>query len=278
MFQMAEVNESAASPCEDSTLYSNSQTVRNCANCVLKDQQLQFALIELKSAQTIISILQEDIKHRSASFFQQTTVRDTKTREDSQGNQKWETISYKNTRNKKSHDPQVRKRHYSDSYCTANRYAPLSNLKDTEEDIMCMDNPSRTSLLSATPLIQQRTGSSVPTILNGTVIHKPGSKTAKNVCNIQANSSVRLIEHKVKIIGDSHLKGSAARINQYLNTKYQLTSFIKPGANMNHLVQFKDKELKSLGKKDVIIVVAQARTTLSNQITRWSVRRATNQR
>jgi len=139
--KMAEVNESAVSLCDDSTLCSNSQTVKNCANCVLKDQQLQFALTKLKSAQTIISILQEDIKHRSASFSQQTTVRDAKTREDSQGNQKWETISDINTRNKKSDDPQVRKRNYSDSYCTANRYAPLSNLKVTEEDIMCMDNP-----------------------------------------------------------------------------------------------------------------------------------------
>jgi hypothetical protein len=90
--------------------------------------------------------------------------------------------------------------------------------------------------------------------VNGTVTHKPGIKLAKKVCNTQSNSIVRLTEHKVKIIGDSHLKGSASRINQHLNTKYKLTSLIKPGANINHLVHSQDKELKCLGKKDVIVI------------------------
>ena len=249
---MAEVNESSVSTCDNSTHCSNSQIVNNCANCVLKDQQLQLALTELESAQTIISILQEDIKHRSASFTQQAN-QDSKTRGNSQGNQKWETVLYNNMRSKKFCNPEVKKRHISASYDTANRYALLYNLKDTEEDIMCMDNHARTSLPPTKPPIQQRMGSSIPTIVNGTVNHKLGSKTTKKVCNNQA-VTVRSIEHKVKIIGDSHLKGSATRINQYLNTKYQLTSFIKPGANMNHLIQTQDKELKSLGKKDAIII------------------------
>ena len=42
-------------------------------------------------------------------------------------------------------------------------------------------------------------------------------------------------EHKVKIVGDSHLKGSAARINQYLNTKIEVCSWIKPDVNTEHL-------------------------------------------
>jgi hypothetical protein len=35
-------------------------------------------------------------------------------------------------------------------------------------------------------------------------------------------------DHKVKIIGDSQLKESAAKINHYLNTKFEVSSFIKP--------------------------------------------------
>jgi len=42
-------------------------------------------------------------------------------------------------------------------------------------------------------------------------------------------------EHKVKIIVDSHLRGIAARINQYLNTKFEVCSWIKPGANTKAL-------------------------------------------
>ena len=84
--------------------------------------------------------------------------------------------------------------------------------------------------------------------------NNPSIKIAKKVCNTQSNSIVRTPEHKVKIIGDSHLKGSAVRINQYRNTKYKVTSFIKPGANINHLVHSQDNELKCLGKKDVILI------------------------
>jgi hypothetical protein len=58
----------------------------------------------------------------------------------------------------------------------------------------------------------------------------------------------------VKIIGDSHLKGCAARINQYLNSKFELSSLIKPGACVNHLVQTQENELKCLGKNDVIVI------------------------
>jgi lysophospholipase L1-like esterase len=61
-------------------------------------------------------------------------------------------------------------------------------------------------------------------------------------------------DHKVRIIGDSHLKGLAVRVNQYLNTKYEVSSFIKPGACSNQLVHSQDKELLNLGKKDVIII------------------------
>jgi hypothetical protein len=55
--------------------------------------------------------------------------------------------------------------------------------------------------------------------------------------------------HKVLIIGDSHLKGSAARTNQFLNTKFSVCSSIKPGATTNQLVSSQEKELKNFGKR-----------------------------
>ena len=56
------------------------------------------------------------------------------------------------------------------------------------------------------------------------------------------------------IIGDSHLKGSAIKTNQFLNTKFSVSSFIKPGATINQLVSVQEKELKDLGTKDVIVI------------------------
>ena len=61
-------------------------------------------------------------------------------------------------------------------------------------------------------------------------------------------------DHKVKIIGDSHLKGLAARINQYLNTKFEVFNFIKPGTCTNQLVHSQEMEFMSLGRKDVLII------------------------
>jgi lysophospholipase L1-like esterase len=58
----------------------------------------------------------------------------------------------------------------------------------------------------------------------------------------------------VKIIGDSQLKVLATRINQYLNTKFEMCSLIKPGANANQLVFSQEKELKCLEKNDVIVI------------------------
>jgi hypothetical protein len=57
----------------------------------------------------------------------------------------------------------------------------------------------------------------------------------------------------VEIIGDSHLKGSAVKINQYLNTKFKVCSLTKPGANINQLVCSQENYLKCLGKSDVIV-------------------------
>ena len=61
-------------------------------------------------------------------------------------------------------------------------------------------------------------------------------------------------KHKVKIVGDSHLRGTARKIDQYLNMKFKVCSWLKPGANTEELVGTLEKDLKCLGKKYVIVV------------------------
>ena len=48
-------------------LCSSSQDTLFCAKCSLTEQQLQFTLTELKSAQVIIALLREDIRHANLS-------------------------------------------------------------------------------------------------------------------------------------------------------------------------------------------------------------------
>ena len=104
--------------------------------------------------------------------------------------------------------------------------------------------------------IQPSTGNKIPTIINGRVtngeIKKP-SWTIKNSSHIPG-SKINKYDHKVKIIGDSHLKGSSARMNQYLNTKFEVCSFIKPGTCTNHIVHSQEMEFMCLGRKDVIVI------------------------
>jgi hypothetical protein len=64
--------------------------------------------------------------------------------------------------------------------------------------------------------IQPSASNKIPTIINERVkngeIKKP-SWTIKNPARVPGKK-IKKYDHKVKIIGDSHLKGSAERINQ----------------------------------------------------------------
>jgi hypothetical protein len=99
-------------------------------------------------------------------------------------------------------------------------------------------------------------GYKIPTIINRKVVNDESKKplwTTKNPARVTVKK-INKYDHKVRIIGDSHLKGSAVKINQYLNTKFEVSSFIKPGACTNQLVHSQGMELLKLGKEDVIVI------------------------
>ena len=99
---------------------------------------------------------------------------------------------------------------------------------------------------------QRRKGMKIPTIINGRLIHgddwKPTTKEEKT------STTGTSISHKVKILGDSHLRETASKIDQYLNTKYEVNSWIKPGANTEEIVNILVGGLKCLGTQDVIVM------------------------
>jgi hypothetical protein len=82
------------------------------------------------------------------------------------------------------------------------------------------------------------------------------NKTMKTLVNSSRNpdDKINKFNHKVKIIGDSHLRGLSVRLNKYLNTKFEVCSFLKPGTSINQIVNSQEMEFKCLGKKDVIII------------------------
>ncbi len=83
-----------------------------------------------------------------------------------------------------------------------------------------------------------------------------------------------MISNIFSIIGDTHLRDSARRINQYLNSKYEATGIIKPGATTQTIVTPGENELKSLRKKDMIVLncgandIEKVNSNISTIITR----------
>jgi len=109
---------------------------------------------------------------------------------------------------------------------------------------------------------QHSTGWKIPTIVNGRIINNfNDNKKSIRKTNNQLRTPIQRYAkpiHKVEIIGDSHHKGSAVKINQYLNTKFKVCSFTKPGASTNQLVCSHENELKCFGKSDVIVINGEA--------------------
>jgi hypothetical protein len=69
---------------------------------------------------------------------------------------------------------------------------------------------------------QHRIGIKIPMIVNGRIMYSDDRNptTANNNATYVSGTNFNNKEHKVKIVGDSHLGGTATRIDQYLNTKF----------------------------------------------------------
>ena len=56
------------------------------------------------------------------------------------------------------------------------------------------------------------------------------------------------------IIGDSHARNCADLLQDNLSTDFKVTSFVKPGASMNEIVNTARNEIKTLQSDDLIVV------------------------
>jgi len=130
---------------------------------------------------------------------------------------KWIPVVY--SFNKKKKTPTISAMATEQSYTSSNRFTPLTNLNENQTvEINPMSNcewPSATNSTKKT-IIQPSASNKLPTIINGRAMNvetKKPSSSLKNSSRVPGNK-INRYDHKVKIIGDSHLKVSAARINQ----------------------------------------------------------------
>jgi hypothetical protein len=130
------------------------------------------------------------------------------------------------------------------SALSSNRFSPLDNHKvNREDEVNTVNNSVNISTTSTrkNAIRQKKNGiNKIPTIINGRVknsnMQNP-SKTKFKFLRAKPDKSINF-DHKVRIIGDSHLKGSAIKINQYLNTNFVVSSFIEPAADIKQNIAF----------------------------------------
>jgi len=127
---------------------------------------------------------------------------------------------------------------------TANKFTPLNNLQDNnaESNELRTIHEQRkqtkqisTQNMNATPN-QHKKGMKIPTIINGRFICGGVQKPTTRKKEERKSSTGTRASHKVNILGDSHLRGIAPKIDQCLNTKFEVCSWIKPGATTKEIV------------------------------------------
>jgi len=74
---------------------------------------------------------------------------------------------------------------------------------------------------------QHRKGMKIPTVINGRLIYSDQKSTTRKKERKRSPTETRA-SHKVKILGNSHFRGIASKIDQYLTTKFEIGSWIKP--------------------------------------------------
>jgi len=127
---------------------------------------------------------------------------------------------------------------------TTNRFTPLYNLQANNVESNGLQTlqgqKKQTRQISTqnkkkTPN-QHRKGMKIPTIINGRLINGDNWKPTTKKKEEKTSTTGTSISHRVKILGDSHLRETSSKIDQYLNTKYEVSSWIKPRANTEEIV------------------------------------------
>ena len=157
------------------------------------------------------------------------------------------------------------------STMNANRFSPLSNLESGEY--------VPTQRIHNTTNIQTK-GNKIPTIVNGICV-SPSElpcTTFKQEETTHINShqtkmkktqfvkSVDKVKHKVILINDSHARNRAHLLQDNRSTDLKVSSFVKPGAHMNEVINTVREELKTLKSDDLVVVWGGANDIRKNNM------------
>jgi hypothetical protein len=219
---------------------------------------LHEALDELGSARKIIEILQKELTiHPPSNKACGNDPISSKASNKPENSTEWTLVPARNYFS----NPNKSNKHIvaasDQTIKTANCFSLLHNL---EVDNTVLHGPQNQDKSTPTQTSQDTEkhhtiGFKIPMIINGrpsfNLNRNSTSTKKKNTCGPSSYPITK--DHKVRVVGDSHLKETAARINQFLTSKFEVCSWIKPGAKVKDLVGTMENDFKCLGKSDVII-------------------------
>jgi hypothetical protein len=173
---------------EDQIQRYNVEISVNCGNCALMEKQHHSALLVLKSAETIISLLREDIKNTSHALTAdlQFPASTCETSGYEQTSEKWIPVMSNTSKMKKLCASSTM--NMQQQYVSPNGFAPLFTLIKSQQEKM--EHTSKCELPQYTQFPMKTTsqhsvGSKIPTIVNGRLIYsvskKPIKKTSKQL-------------------------------------------------------------------------------------------------
>ena len=252
-----------------------------CERCSVYESQLKELIEELESARIIIDIQQRELNKTATT--ENTCSRDSVTIQEAPkqtSTKEWSTVKSKNNTAKLTKGNICESTRMEQHIQTTNRFTILHNLQANNaglnglQTLQCQERQteqkSTQSMNKSTK--QHKIGIKIPTIINGRLTHsndwKPTTKKKE-----KTKAPRTRINHKVRILGDSHLRGTATKTDQYLNTKFEVGSWIKPGANTKEIVNTLISDLRCLGTQDVIVINGGSNDIGSkrNQVRRVSV-------
>jgi hypothetical protein len=109
--------------------------------------------------------------------------------------------------------------------------------------------------------------SNILIIVNGQILESKGNevntKRAKAFGNGDSESPHNK-DHKVLIIGDSHMRNCAANIKSTIKGNFEVQGVVKPGAEAHILVNAMKNKFKSLSKSDIVVLCGGANDVETN--------------
>ena len=87
-------------------------------------------------------------------------------------------------------------------------------------------------------------GNQIPTLVNGFI---------DSYIELPRVKRPTYAKHKVLLIGDKHAKKCSTLLQNNFGTDYNVSSFVKPGAQMNEIMTARE-EVKSLNSDDLVLL------------------------